>query len=330
MKKTLTAVLCVLLALTLLCSCGGAKKTTFGIGEENIEKYVVLGQYKGITVNTKSEEYKTVFESIVAEDATKNNCYNRADSGAVQEGDIANIDYVGKIDGVAFEGGTANGYDLKIGSGSFITGFEDGLIGVTVGETTDLFLKFPDDYRSCDLAGRNVVFTVKVNYRQTTQTYEQFYQKLGFKSANDYKKDLTQRAVKEYTSQRALYNAKQKSIINNETVRCVVTLKYYEYSTMQAYGVTINEYLAANNITFDRYVETLKSTVTIDEIISDNLQKGFYDREVTYYAIYLAEDDIKIDSSAFEDESDIERAFSESKAVEKAVTDFLCKTAKIK
>jgi trigger factor len=83
--------------------------------------------------------------------------------GTVQDGDTANIDYEGKLDGEAFDGGTAKGYDLEIGSGTFIDGFEEGLIGVEVGETVDLPLTFPENYGSEDLAGQDVIFTVTVN-----------------------------------------------------------------------------------------------------------------------------------------------------------------------
>ena len=82
----------------------------------------------------------------------------------VESGDIVNIDYVGKVDGQEFNGGSATGYHLTIGSGTFIDGFEDGLIGKNVGETVDLNLKFPDNYtNNTDLAGKDVVFTVTVN-----------------------------------------------------------------------------------------------------------------------------------------------------------------------
>ena len=84
---------------------------------------------------------------------------------AVEDGDTVNIDYEGKIDGETFEGGTASGASLTIGSDSFIDGFEDGLIGVKPGEKKTLNLKFPDDYKTNpDLAGKAVVFEVTVNY----------------------------------------------------------------------------------------------------------------------------------------------------------------------
>lgn len=92
--------------------------------------------------------------------------------GTVEDGDVVNISYVGTIDGEAFEGGSSDSYDLTIGSGTFIDGFEDGLIGTSVGETTELHLKFPEDYHSADLAGKDVVFTVTVLSKKVTTTPE--------------------------------------------------------------------------------------------------------------------------------------------------------------
>ena len=83
---------------------------------------------------------------------------------AVEDGDLVTIDYVGKKDGEAFSGGSAEGYQLKIGSNTFIDGFEEGLIGVMPGDTVDLDLTFPESYsRNQDLAGQAVVFTVTLD-----------------------------------------------------------------------------------------------------------------------------------------------------------------------
>ncbi len=113
---------------------------------------------------------------------------------AVQKGDTVNIDFEGKKDGVAFDGGTAKGFDLTIGSNSFIPGFEDGLIGKKPGETVDLNLKFPDDYKNSEeLKGAKVVFTVKVNYivgkAPTELTDELVKANTEFKTAAEYKDD---------------------------------------------------------------------------------------------------------------------------------------------
>lgn len=93
-------------------------------------------------------------------------------TGTVEDGDVVHISYVGKIDGEEFEGGTSDGYDLTIDSGSFIDGFEDGLIGVEVGDTVELNLVFPEDYQNAEVAGKDVVFTVTVLHKENTITPE--------------------------------------------------------------------------------------------------------------------------------------------------------------
>lgn len=126
--------------------------------------YVTLGEYKGLSVNL--DALKVTDEDVEEEiryDVQMADALETVTEGTIQEGDSANIDYEGKLNGEAFDGGTAKGYDLVIGSNSFIDGFEDGLIGVAVGETVDLPLTFPENYFSEDLAGKEVVFTVTVN-----------------------------------------------------------------------------------------------------------------------------------------------------------------------
>ena len=125
-------------------------------------EYVELGEYKGLTVQvsplTGSDE--EVVRQIRANGGS--DILEEITEGTVELGDTANIDYEGKLDGVAFDGGTAQDYDLEIGSGTFIDGFEDGLVGVAVGETVDLPLTFPENYTE-ELAGKDVIFTVTVN-----------------------------------------------------------------------------------------------------------------------------------------------------------------------
>ena len=89
--------------------------------------------------------------------------YTKGDKTTVESGDVVNIDYTGTLNGEAFDGGSDTGYNLEIGSGQFIDGFEDGLIGANVGESRDLNLTFPEDYPSADMAGQAVVFHVTVN-----------------------------------------------------------------------------------------------------------------------------------------------------------------------
>ena len=176
MRKSKKLLLIAMASLTLasITACsnrGGAKTTNEATASDVVElkkpkSYgkVKLGKYKGIDlsidkVEVTDEEVDAQVNSILASSPNSQDITDRA----VENGDIANIDYEGKKDGVAFDGGTAKGYDLHIGSGSFIPGFEDGVVGMKIGETKDIKLTFPEDYQSTELAGKEVVFTVKVN-----------------------------------------------------------------------------------------------------------------------------------------------------------------------
>lgn len=185
MKKKTLGFLAALLSVCMLAGCG-AKDTGDGTGsgsgagtestalkDMDVDKYVILGEYKGLavtvdTVEVDEDEWDSLVNNVYYGNITAEN--GGITDRAVETGDTVNIDYEGKKDGVAFDGGTAQGYDLTIGSGSFIDGFEDGLIGVMPGETVDLDLSFPEVYpNNPDLAGQPVVFTVTVNYIQPAQ-----------------------------------------------------------------------------------------------------------------------------------------------------------------
>ena len=126
------------------------------------EAKIVLGDYKGLVRTIEKTEITADY--LERELTYLASLYPVEITGRpAQLGDIANIDYTGYDGDVAFEGGTAAGYDLELGSGSFIDGFEDGIVGMEIGEERDLNLKFPEQYHSADLAGKEVVFKVKLN-----------------------------------------------------------------------------------------------------------------------------------------------------------------------
>lgn len=116
--------------------------------------------FKKINVEISDEDIDDALVTLQERDMTYEPVENR---DKVQKGDVAVIDFEGKKDGVAFEGGTAKGFSLNIGSGQFIPGFEDGVIGMKKGETKDLNLTFPAEYNNAELAGKDVVFTVTVH-----------------------------------------------------------------------------------------------------------------------------------------------------------------------
>lgn len=117
-------------------------------------------EYKGTKIDTIQNE---AYERLLNTARENAGSWEEITDRAVALGDTANIDYCGKFDGVAFEGGSAEGYDLVLGSNTFIPGFEDQVVGMNVGETKDVVVSFPEDYGYEAYQGKEAVFTVKLN-----------------------------------------------------------------------------------------------------------------------------------------------------------------------
>lgn len=159
MKKKIAFALSLLLAVGMFAGCG--KETSRYLKDIQVSKYVKFEkEYKGLelTVAARQEVTEASVESLAI------SAYGGITDRAVEVGDTINLDYAGTEDGVAFAGGTAQGATLGIGTGQFIPGFEDGLVGVMPGETVELPLSFPEGYKNPEMAGKEVVFTVTVNY----------------------------------------------------------------------------------------------------------------------------------------------------------------------
>ena len=151
---------------------GRPNLTNLEVGEDNsctltfttdVYPEVTLGQYKGLEV--AKNEVTVSDEQVEAElnRMAQNVASTEVVEKAADMGDTANIDFDGFLDGVAFNGGKGENHDLKLGSGSFIPGFEEQVVGMTAGEEKDLDVTFPADYHASDLAGKAVVFHVKLN-----------------------------------------------------------------------------------------------------------------------------------------------------------------------
>ncbi len=275
MKKRVLAL--VMAAVTVFCAgCGTDPAELVYLKDFKAADYVKLGEYKGLEValatpEVTEEEIMRYVNNTLDAAATTSEVTDRA----VQMGDIANIDYVGKMDGVAFDGGTAQGYDLTIGSGQFIDGFEDGCIGIAIGETKDVEVTFPDPYTNPDLAGKPAVFTVTVNaikektVPEFTDDFVAGLELEGISTTEDYKnyiKDgLLDQKMSDYEAQMetmvvdaAAKNCEFKEVPSGMVDRMNTTLTNNIGSYAGMYGMDIRSYVAAvYGGTEEQFEETL-------------------------------------------------------------------------
>ena len=177
---------------------------------------VTLGEYKGVVVKKETTIVTDVeVDARVEEERNKQATEIEVEGRAVAEGDTVNLDYAGSVDGVAFAGGTAQDQTLKIGSGSFIPGFEEQMIGMNIGEEKDLEVTFPEQYHAEELAGKAAVFHVKVNAITETQLPaldDDFAKDISeFDTLDEYKADI-----------RAKLEAQAAERDNNEFTNAVI------------------------------------------------------------------------------------------------------------
>ena len=176
----------------------GAGKELKFTAEVFVRPDVTLGEYKNLTVEVEPKEVVTEDEiqARISQDQQKGARSIDVTDRGVDYTDTVNLDYAGSVDGVPFEGGTAQGQTLKIGSGAFIPGFEEQMVGMTVGEEKDLNVTFPEKYHAENLAGKNAVFHVKVNSITKTELPElddDFAQDNGFDTFDAYKADVAKK-----------------------------------------------------------------------------------------------------------------------------------------
>ena len=151
---------------------GAGKDLKFHL-EVFVRPDVTLGEYKGLAVETEIQKLTDeMVDARIEEDRKKVSRTIDVDDRPVEEGDTVNLDYAGSVDGVAFAGGTAQGQTLTIGSHQFISGFEEQMVGMQIGEEKDLAVKFPEEYHAEELKGKDAVFHVKVNGIQKTEVPE--------------------------------------------------------------------------------------------------------------------------------------------------------------
>ena len=251
--------------------------STVSTKDINAEDFVTIGDYSSLEVpvdvyNFSDEDVttqkQTEFESYVEYmDAYE---YAATEKTTVESGDIVNLNYCGKKDGEAFDGGTAEGAHLEIGSGAFIPGFEDGLIGHAVGEEFDLPLTFPEGYQNEELAGKDVIFEIKLNSideKSMPEMTDEMIAGMGmeFQTVDAYKEGMKEylqttcdeqnKSNRESTVWETVYalcevkDAPSELVEDAKTRIKANTEKYAEYYQMeleefiqQSMGVTMEEY----------------------------------------------------------------------------------------
>ena len=240
------------------------------IADVPVKPDVEIETYKGIKI---PEFVYTVSDADVDKDIEETRLRLAKDEEvtdrAAQMTDTVNIDFTGKMDGKEFEGGTAQDYDLTLGSHQFIPGFEEGVVGMNIGETKDVPVTFPEDYQAEELKGKEAVFTVtlhKITGKVLPELDEEFAKKMGSDSVEAYRTKVRERLER---------NAASRSL--NETENSIVTeiakgakaeipqamidkqnefaLQRLEYNLMYQ-GIRLDDYLKYLNTTREAYMHT--------------------------------------------------------------------------
>jgi len=253
---------------------------------------VTLGEYK--TVKFEAATKTLSEEEVTAKIKTDFTKQKEIKTGTVAKGDNLNIDFVGKIDGKEFDGGTAKGQQINIGAGTFIPGFEEGLIGVKVGATKDVKVTFPSTYNTVELRNKAAVFTITVTSKlgesyvpELTDTFINTETKGKYKTYKEYVDFTRSELQKQYDLMNA--NAKKQSITKKlgETSKVegldktelaayvANAIKYYKDSSV-ASGSTYAEYLKSLNVDeagFTKLVEQEYTSMISNTIVLETIAK---------------------------------------------------------
>lgn len=239
-----------------------------------VKPEVKLGEYKGVSVEkTSTEVTAEEVDARLQKELDKNARTVEVDR-EIQKDDIATIDFVGSVDGVEFEGGKGEDYPLTIGSGTFIPGFEDQLIGHKAGEEVDVNVTFPEAYGAKDLAGKAALFkvTVKtVKEKQVPAADDEFASEVSeFETIDEYKKDL-EKQLKSEKENRAITENENK-VVEKVIENCSVEIPepmmetqldnmLYDYEMrLQQQGIPMDQYMKYTGQTIEDIKEQMKPT----------------------------------------------------------------------
>ena len=238
-----------------------------------VKPAVELGEYKGIQVEKAPIEVKDEeIEAQITKEREANSRTVTVDDRAVAQGDIVTLDFEGFVDGVAFEGGKGDNYDLTIGSNTFIPGFEDQLVGAEIGKEIDVNVTFPEEYGAKELAGKAAVFKCKVNgikVKELPEADDEFAQEVSeFDTLDEYKADIKAKLLKdkEDEAKRAKEDAVIGKIVENATMDIPDAMVEYQTQQMlddfgrrmQSQGLSLEQYFQFTGMTEADYKEQMK------------------------------------------------------------------------
>ncbi len=262
---------------------------------------VTLGQYKGLEAEKPSVEVTDEEIAQEVERMRKQNGRLVSVDRPAQNGDTVNIDYKGTKDGVAFDGGTAENYNLVLGSDSFIPGFESKLVGISAGEERDLELTFPQEYHAEELAGKDVVFHVKCNevkFEELPELDDEFAKDNDFDTLDALKADIRARREeqKKSAADNAFADALVDAAMDNMTVEIPDSMieermdgimrEYAQYMSQQ--GIGLEQYLKMIGSDMASFRETTRATAE-KQTRTEILLTAVADAE----NIEITEDDLK-------------------------------------
>ena len=277
------------------------------VAEITVKPDVVLKKYKGLGIKKEVKEVtdKDVEKELKQVQEQNSRLVEAKEGAVVKKGDIANIDFSGSIDGKVFEGGTSSGFDLEIGSKSFIDTFEDQLIGLKVNDEKDVVVTFPKEYHATELAGKEAVFKVKINAiknKELPKLDDELASNVSeFSTMEDYKKHLKE-TLTEKAEEKAKIDQENKiieEIVKNMDVQvphCMIhrelddLMRDLEYRLMYQ-GMKLEDYAKYLNTTIEkiraeRHSEAEKSVkvrLALQEIIKLeklDITKEEYDAKV--------------------------------------------------
>lgn len=241
--------------------------------EVALKPEVTLGEYKGIEVEKQNIEVTDEEVQAEVDKERENNSRTLdVDDRAVENGDMVKLDFEGFVDGVAFDGGKGENFDLTIGSGSFIPGFEEQLIGAEIGADVEVNVTFPEDYHAADLAGKPAVFKCKVNeikVKELPEADDDFAQDVSeFETLEEYKADIRKNLTekKEQEAKAAKEAAVVEKVVANASMEIPDAMIDNQVRQMaddfarriQSQGLTVEQYFQFTGMTADKLFEQMR------------------------------------------------------------------------